>query len=546
MARFPGPPRPTRARWCRAAAPAGGGGRFRRCDGRPRPLFRATGSPASTSRQPTYPLVPNSLEPSHFSAELPGQGPEPDPLIARRSKGDTGKAVPCGTMYGGAHIARARNCPKMLTWRALLTRWPIHRCWRAANVRGRPTMPGPAGSPHGVRTSWHSTGRAPHIRRHRPEPAHEGRAAARDRAAVAQGRRVVAHGRRALLYGRRAVAYGRRVVPYDRRTVAYEGTSAVRKRTTAARRTQRSHRAEPRLPSPYPRRFAARSPTAARKPTTPSASPYPRAAGASPATFRAGSPRGTSRLRDAAPSLVAYAPERPEWGEVGAVRRAPFRRRGPAHRLHPVGRQHPDPRRPADDRRSAGRSPPRPWSVPARRYRRADHRAAAPGPPGGRELGHPPGRLPERPALGARKQWRGARRRGRCEASGRSATGPPQSAGSGRRPWEGREPGGRGQGEAEDFVADEGWPLPGRRPKGEAQRIAAARPHRTTPALPARRRPPAASAGARQPPAGHGAGRCTARHDPLGASSEHCSSRWTAGGGTGPPWRAPSPRSSSG
>ncbi len=325
MARFPGPPRPTRARWCRAAAPAGGGGRFRRCDGRPRPLFRATGSPASTSRQPTYPLVPNSLEPSHFSAELPGQVPEPDPLIARRSKGDTGKAVPCGTVYGGAHITRARNCPKMLTRRALLTRWPIHRCWRAANVPGRPTMPGPAGSPHGVRTSWHSTGRAPHMRRHRPEPAHEGRTAARDRATVAHGRRAV----------------------------AYEGTSAVRKRTTAARRTQRSHRAEPRLPSPYPRRFAARSPTAARisrtrhvskerpvvavhdvarvgsvirsapeadhtvsrprrRPTTPSASPHPRAAGASPATFRAGVPRGASRLRDAAPSLVAYAPERPE------------------------------------------------------------------------------------------------------------------------------------------------------------------------------------------------------------------------------------------
>ncbi len=199
MARFPGPPRPTRARWCRAAAPAGGGGRFRRCDGRPQPLFRATGSPASTSRQPTYPLVPNSLEPSHFSAELPGQGPEPDPLIARRSKGDTGKAVPCGTVYGGAHITRARNCPKMLTRRALLTRWPIHRCWRAANVPGRPTVPGPAGSPHGVRTSWHSTGRAPHMRRHRPEPAHEGRAAARDRAAVA-------HGRRALPYGRRRFA----------------------------------------------------------------------------------------------------------------------------------------------------------------------------------------------------------------------------------------------------------------------------------------------------------------------------------------------------
>ncbi len=81
----------------------------------------------------------------------------------------------------------------------------------------------------------------------------------------------------------------------------------------------------------------------------------------------------------------------------------------------------------------------------------------------------------------------------------------------------GEEPGSRGQGEAEDFMADEGWQLPGRRPKVEAHRIAAARPHPTTPALPARRRPPAASAGARQPLAGHGAGRCTARHDPLGA-----------------------------
>ncbi len=191
---------------------------------------------------------------------------------------------------------------------------------------------------------------------------------------------------------------------------------------------------------------------------------------------------------------------------------------------------------PDDRRRGRGRY----W-----RYRHADHRAAAPDLPGGRELGHPPGRLPEQPALGAHKQWRiagrgGVRLRDGVRRDRRRVRGQAGGHGKGKSPAAGAR-----------AKLRTSWPtrpgsfpdaVPRSRPTG-SPRPARTRPHPPSP-LDAAQRPRLLELGRHRPdtvPVGVLLGMILS-----GPSSEHCSSRRTVAGGTGPRWRAPSPRSSSG